>query len=159
MDATLLTAIVALVVALLSNVTMLSTNLLSNRQQYRLLREGQLETRKLKRQEFLNAQMQTLLNASREYQAFLGTTEEYRQSDKGGQDLATIIGEAINACLSTGDEELRIIAEGDGKGNGLTPYRVQQAENGSAHGYLTRDRDAFLLAIKRMAQLLIEAGK
>jgi hypothetical protein len=150
--------IVGIVIAITSVVGNIFIALRQNILQLKITKETQTEERRTLRYGYLVELMKHLLEASRKYQAFLGMSEEFRNSGEGQRELSETIGEAINACLATGDEELRIIAEGDKKGHGLTYARLKKGENGSVDDYLTRNREGLFEAIKRMSQLIIEVG-
>lgn len=121
--------------------------------QTRMAREAQQEARRTKRQEYLMQLMERLLKAAEDFQSLLGKPDYYQQDEAGGHEHSEVIGRAIAACLAAGDAELREIVEGK---DGLTPYRVKRGEDDSTEDYKSRNRNALLKAIKRMAELIQE---
>lgn len=127
------------------------TSLLARRTEKELARTAQLELRRTKRHEFLIGLMNDLMQARTEYEEWLGRNPEepLYTVPLGGTEIpkhARIVGQAITACLASGDKQLIEYTTGD---EGMTPYvNVPNGRN--------RNRNSMWFATVRLAELLGE---
>jgi len=101
------------------------------------------EAKRIEWKNFLISLIQTLMEARKEYEQFLGTDKTDNERHAG------IVGKAIAVCLATNDDEMARLAEHD-----LTPYFVNDVGKPE---WKTRNRNAIHDATRRLATLIRQA--